>query len=200
MPPSPGPPRPSGPGAPWPRGTGRGCCAASPPPSTPTSTSWPGSRWPTPATSSANARWEAGNVRDVLEFYAGAPERQSGKQIPVPGGIDVTFYEPLGVVGVIVPWNFPDGDCRLGLRAGAGGRQHRGPQAGRAHAAQRAAHRRAGARGGVARGRAADPAGKGERRRTALRGPPRRAQGLLHRLDRGRAFGHGGLRGSRSSG
>ena len=54
-----------------------------------------------------NARWEAGNVRDVLEFYAGAPERQSGKQIPVPGGIDVTFYEPLGVVGVIVPWNFP---------------------------------------------------------------------------------------------
>jgi acyl-CoA reductase-like NAD-dependent aldehyde dehydrogenase len=55
----------------------------------------------------ANARWEAGNVRDVLEFYAGAPERQSGRQIPVPGGVDVTFYEPLGVVGVIVPWNFP---------------------------------------------------------------------------------------------
>jgi acyl-CoA reductase-like NAD-dependent aldehyde dehydrogenase len=54
-----------------------------------------------------NARWEAGNVRDVLEFYAAAPERQSGRQIPVPGGIDVTFYEPLGVVGIIVPWNFP---------------------------------------------------------------------------------------------
>ncbi len=54
-----------------------------------------------------NARWEAGNVRDVLEFYAGAPERHSGRQIPVPGGLDVTFYEPLGVVGVIVPWNFP---------------------------------------------------------------------------------------------
>jgi acyl-CoA reductase-like NAD-dependent aldehyde dehydrogenase len=54
-----------------------------------------------------NARWEAGNVRDVLEYYAGAPERQSGRQIPVPGGIDVTFYEPLGVVGIIVPWNFP---------------------------------------------------------------------------------------------
>ena len=55
----------------------------------------------------ANARWEAGNVRDVLEFYAAAPERHSGRQIPVPGGIDVTFHEPLGVVGVIVPWNFP---------------------------------------------------------------------------------------------
>ncbi|MGE3286386.1 MAG: aldehyde dehydrogenase [Pseudonocardia sp.] len=54
-----------------------------------------------------NARWEAGNVRDVLHYYAGAPERHSGRQIPVAGGIDVTFLEPLGVVGVIAPWNFP---------------------------------------------------------------------------------------------
>jgi acyl-CoA reductase-like NAD-dependent aldehyde dehydrogenase len=54
-----------------------------------------------------NARWEAGNVRDVLQYYSAAPERLFGKQIPVPGGIDVTFAEPLGVVGVIVPWNFP---------------------------------------------------------------------------------------------
>ncbi|MET0424194.1 MAG: aldehyde dehydrogenase family protein [Actinoplanes sp.] len=54
-----------------------------------------------------NARWEAGNVRDVLNYYAGAPERLSGRQIPVAGGIDVTFHEPLGVVGIIVPWNFP---------------------------------------------------------------------------------------------
>ncbi|WP_433826883.1 aldehyde dehydrogenase family protein [Actinoplanes sp. CA-015351] len=54
-----------------------------------------------------NARWEAGNVRDVLNYYAGAPERLSGRQIPVPGGIDITFHEPLGVVGIIVPWNFP---------------------------------------------------------------------------------------------
>jgi acyl-CoA reductase-like NAD-dependent aldehyde dehydrogenase len=55
----------------------------------------------------SNARWEAGNVRDVLNYYAGAPERHSGRQIPVAGGIDITFYEPLGVVGIIVPWNFP---------------------------------------------------------------------------------------------
>jgi acyl-CoA reductase-like NAD-dependent aldehyde dehydrogenase len=55
----------------------------------------------------SNARWEAGNVRDVLNYYAGAPERHSGLQIPVEGGINVTFHEPLGVVGVIVPWNFP---------------------------------------------------------------------------------------------
>ncbi|WP_431893931.1 aldehyde dehydrogenase family protein [Micromonospora haikouensis] len=54
-----------------------------------------------------NARWEAGNVRDVLDYYAGAPERLTGRQIPVPGGLDITFHEPLGVVGVIVPWNFP---------------------------------------------------------------------------------------------
>ena len=54
-----------------------------------------------------NARWEAGNVRDVPHYYAAAPERLLGQQIPVPGGVDVTFHEPLGVVGVIVPWNFP---------------------------------------------------------------------------------------------
>ena len=54
-----------------------------------------------------NARWEAGNVRDCLNYYSAAPERLFGRQIPVPGGIDVTFHEPLGVVGVIVPWNFP---------------------------------------------------------------------------------------------
>jgi acyl-CoA reductase-like NAD-dependent aldehyde dehydrogenase len=54
-----------------------------------------------------NARWEAGNVRDVLNYYAAAPERLSGQQIPVAGGVDITFKEPLGVVGVIVPWNFP---------------------------------------------------------------------------------------------
>jgi acyl-CoA reductase-like NAD-dependent aldehyde dehydrogenase len=54
-----------------------------------------------------NARWEAGNVRDVLNYYSAAPERMLGRQIPVPGGVDLTFHEPLGVVGIIVPWNFP---------------------------------------------------------------------------------------------
>ncbi|KGN42647.1 aldehyde dehydrogenase family protein [Knoellia aerolata] len=54
-----------------------------------------------------NARWEAGNVRDVLAYYSAAPERLLGQQIPVAGGINVTFKEPLGVVSVIVPWNFP---------------------------------------------------------------------------------------------
>ncbi|HET9875927.1 MAG TPA: aldehyde dehydrogenase family protein [Mycobacterium sp.] len=53
------------------------------------------------------AEWEAGHVRDVLQFYAASPERLSGQQIPVAGGLDVTFHEPVGVVGVITPWNFP---------------------------------------------------------------------------------------------
>ncbi|BBZ45002.1 aldehyde dehydrogenase family protein [Mycobacterium parmense] len=55
----------------------------------------------------SSAEWEAGHVRDVLHYYAAGPERLSGKQIPVAGGLDVTFNEPLGVVGVITPWNFP---------------------------------------------------------------------------------------------
>jgi acyl-CoA reductase-like NAD-dependent aldehyde dehydrogenase len=55
----------------------------------------------------SNARWEAGNVRDLLNYYSATPERLFGRQIPVPGGLDVTFHEPLGVVGIIVPWNFP---------------------------------------------------------------------------------------------
>ncbi|MER6184048.1 aldehyde dehydrogenase family protein [Streptomyces sp. NPDC001652] len=54
-----------------------------------------------------NARWEAGNVRDLLDYAAGGVERLTGRQIPVPGGLDVTLLEPLGVVAVIAPWNFP---------------------------------------------------------------------------------------------
>ena len=55
----------------------------------------------------ASARGEAQHVRDVLSYFAGAPERHVGRQIPVAGGVDLTFFEPLGVVGIIVPWNFP---------------------------------------------------------------------------------------------
>lgn len=53
------------------------------------------------------AEWEAGHVRDVLTYYAAGPERLTGRQIPVAGGIDITFNEPIGVVGIITPWNFP---------------------------------------------------------------------------------------------
>ena len=46
-------------------------------------------------------------VVETFRYYAGAPERLTGKTIPVAGGVDMTFREPLGVVGLITPWNFP---------------------------------------------------------------------------------------------
>ncbi|HVU79067.1 MAG TPA: aldehyde dehydrogenase family protein [Gaiellaceae bacterium] len=55
----------------------------------------------------SGARGEVGMVADVFHYYAGAVDKPSGETIPVAGGIDLTFREPLGVVGLIVPWNFP---------------------------------------------------------------------------------------------
>jgi acyl-CoA reductase-like NAD-dependent aldehyde dehydrogenase len=55
----------------------------------------------------ADARGEMSMVVHAFSYYAGAPERLFGKTIPVAGGVDMTFREPLGVVGLIVPWNFP---------------------------------------------------------------------------------------------
>src|SRR4051794_22192360 len=54
-----------------------------------------------------DARGEMGMVRDTFAYYAAAPERNTGETIPVPGGVAMTFREPLGVVGLITPWNFP---------------------------------------------------------------------------------------------
>ncbi len=54
-----------------------------------------------------DARGEMGMVVETFHYYAGMPERLLGDTIPVAGGVDVTFREPLGVVGLIVPWNFP---------------------------------------------------------------------------------------------
>ena len=55
----------------------------------------------------AGARGEIGMVAQVFHFYAGAVDKHYGETIPVAGGVDMTFREPLGVVGLIVPWNFP---------------------------------------------------------------------------------------------
>src|SRR5262245_19715697 len=55
----------------------------------------------------SDARGEIGMVVETFRYYAGAPERLTGKTIPVAGGVDMTFRQPLGVVGLIVPWNFP---------------------------------------------------------------------------------------------
>jgi acyl-CoA reductase-like NAD-dependent aldehyde dehydrogenase len=55
----------------------------------------------------SGARGEVGMVAQVFHFYAGAVDKHHGETIPVAGGVDMTFREPLGVVGLIVPWNFP---------------------------------------------------------------------------------------------
>ena len=55
----------------------------------------------------SDARDEIAMVVETFRYYAGAPERLLGETIPVAGGVDLTFREPLGVVGLIVPWNFP---------------------------------------------------------------------------------------------
>jgi acyl-CoA reductase-like NAD-dependent aldehyde dehydrogenase len=55
----------------------------------------------------SGARAEVGMVAEVFHFYAGAVDKHHGETIPVAGGVDLTFREPLGVVGLIVPWNFP---------------------------------------------------------------------------------------------
>ena len=132
-----------------------------------------------------DARGEMGMVVETFRYYAGAPERLLGDTIPVSGGIDMTFREPLGVVGLIVPWNFPLVIAAWKLGAGAGGRQHRGAQARRADPADRG---RAGEdrRGGAARGRAQRGRGPGQRVRPATGRAPRRGQGRLHRVHRGR--------------
>jgi betaine-aldehyde dehydrogenase len=55
----------------------------------------------------SDSRGEVGMVADVFHFFAGAVDKHHGETIPVAGGVDMTFREPLGVVGLIVPWNFP---------------------------------------------------------------------------------------------
>jgi len=55
----------------------------------------------------SDARAEMAMVVETFRYYAGAPQRLLGETIPVGGGVNMTFREPLGVVGMIVPWNFP---------------------------------------------------------------------------------------------
>ena len=126
-------------------------------------------------------------VVETFRYYAGAPERLLGQTIPVAGGVDMTFREPLGVVGLIVPWNFPLRDRLVEGRAGARGGQHGRPQAGRADAAD-------GARAGANRARRRAfrraslnvVAGPGSGLRQPAGRAPRRREDRLHGLDRGR--------------
>ena len=99
------------------------------------------------------ARWEAGHVRDVLLYYSAAPERLCGRQIPVPGGLNVTFHEPVGVVGLIVPWNFPMPILAWGLAPALAAGNTVVAKPAEADPADRDADRRARAGGGPAGGR-----------------------------------------------
>src|SRR5947208_6580368 len=54
-----------------------------------------------------SSTWCANAAADVIHYFAGAIDKHTGSTIPVAGGVNVTFNEPLGVVGLITPWNFP---------------------------------------------------------------------------------------------
>ncbi len=141
-----------------------------------------------------NARWEAGNVRDCLNYYSAAPERLFGRQIPVAGGLDVTFHEPLGVVGVIVPWNFPMPIAGWGFAPAlaAGNTVVLKPAELTPLTAIRLGELALEA--GLPEGVLTVLPGKGSVVGRALRHAPAGAQGRLHRLDRGRQADHGRLR------
>ena len=122
-------------------------------------------------------------------YYAGAPERLFGRQIPVPGGIDITFKEPVGVVGLIVPWNFPMPIASWGFAPAlaAGCTVVMKPAELTPLTAIRLGELALEA--GIPEGVLHRGARQGFDRRPALRRPPPRAQDRLHRQHRGRASG-----------
>ena len=83
------------------------CCARSPTRSRTSRRSWRVLEARNAGKPIGDARGEIGMVVETFRYYAGAPERLLGETIPVAGGVDMTFREPLGVVGLITPWNFP---------------------------------------------------------------------------------------------
>ena len=146
-----------------------------------------------------DARGEMGMVVETYRYYAGAPERLLGQTIPVAGGVDMTFREPLGVVGPDRAVELPARDRLVEGGAGARGRQHDRAEAGGAHAADRAragAHR---ARGGTAGGRAERRRGPGSVVGQAPGRAPRRGEDRLHGVDRGRVAASRRERRARSS-
>ena len=133
-----------------------------------------------------DARGEMGMVVATFRYYAGAPERLLGDTIPVAGGQAFTVREPLGVVGLIVPWNFPlaIASWKLGPALAAGNTVVLKPAELTPLTALRFAE--------IAR-RGRDPGGRRQRRRRArahlrpaARRAPGRRQDRVHRLDRGR--------------
>ena len=133
----------------------------------------------------ADARGEMQMVHDTFRYYAGAPERLLGDTIPVAGGQAFTVREPVGVVGLITPWNFPltIASWKLAPALAAGNTVVLKPA--ELTPLTRAALRRARLRGGPARGRAERRRGSRADLRAAPGRAPGRGQDRLHRLHRG---------------
>ena len=136
-----------------------------------------------------DARGEMAMVVECFRYYAAAPERLLGQTIPVAGGVDMTFREPLGVVGLIVPWNFPlvITSWKTAPALAAGNTVVLKPAELTPLTALKLER--------IAR-RFRPPRGRPQRRRrtrlglrAATRRAPRRRQDRVHRLHRGRAAG-----------
>ena len=133
-----------------------------------------------------DARGEIGMVVETFRYYAGAPERLLGQTIPVAGGVDMTFREPLGVVGLIVPWNFPltIAAWKVAPALAAGNCVVLKPAELTPLTALEL--ERIGREAGLPEGVLNVVAGPGSGLRPAAGRASRRRQGRLHRLDRGR--------------
>ena len=121
----------------------------------------------------------------MLLYYSAAPERLCGQQIPVPGGLNVTFHEPVGVVGLIVPWNFPMPILSWGMAPAlaAGNTVVAKPAEATPLTAMRIGELALEA--GLPEGVFTGAAGQGQRGGAAAGRPSRGAQDRLHRVDRG---------------
>ena len=159
---------------------------ASPRPSRRTSTSSRSSRCATPGIRSARPGGRRATSREVLNYYAARPSGSSASRSRSPAALDVTFHEPLGVVGVIVPWNFPMTIAGVGLRAGARRGQRRACSSPPTDAADGDAPRRARCSRRACPRACSRCCRVGLGRRRALRHARAGAQGRLHRVDRGR--------------
>ena len=139
-------------------------------------------------------------VVECFRYYAGAPERLLGQTIPVAGGVDMTFREPLGVVGLITPWNFPlvIASWKVAPALAAGNTVVLKP----AELTPLTAIEleRIALEAGLPEGVLNVVAGPGPRLRPAPGRASRRRQDRLHRLDRGRAAGSPPAPRRRSSG
>ena len=133
-----------------------------------------------------DARGEIGMVVDVFRYYAGAPERLLGDTIPIAGGMAFTVREPLGVVGLIIPWNFPlvIAAWKLGPALAAGNTVVLKPAELTPLTALRL--EKLALEAGLPEGVLNVVAGPGLGVRAAARRAPRRRQDRVHRLDRGR--------------